>query len=82
VTRAGPTRSHVDLDLAADIPVVWDPEVDVDFDLIWSCNGNMLSVTSTKPTIHVDSKWYSEILSLGFVEVVDDKLENYLKRVS
>src|SRR4030095_7899028 len=80
VTRACPagvepcSTIHVDLDLAADVfgP---DPGVDVQFDLTFACTDGTLSITSSNVLIDADSDWYWEALSLGLLNLVDDKVK-------
>jgi hypothetical protein len=56
---------HVDLDLMYD--TVFDPEIDVDFDLRITCNAGAYSITVMNVKVDVDSPWYSEILGIGLV---------------
>ncbi len=72
---------HLDLDLAADINNWWDPAVDVDFDLMISCMGGELSIEAMNVDIDVDSKWYSELLSLGIINVIDGIAEDRVREI-
>jgi hypothetical protein len=71
-----PQTVHMDLDLAVHVPHWWDPAVDVDFDLVWNCTNGVLSVAADNVKVDVDSDWYSEVLSIGLVEFVDNIAEN------
>jgi hypothetical protein len=66
---------HVDLDLAADV-FGFDPEVDVDFDLRFSCSNGTIAVTTLNRRVNVDSAWYAELLSLGLINILDNTVAN------
>jgi PLAT/LH2 domain len=72
------TTLHVDLDLHYQVPVYFDPEVDVDFDIRVSCkevDGQKRIVFDVvNVNVAVDSDWYSEVLSLGLVDFIGNKL--------
>jgi len=57
VSRARISNSvHVDLDLAYDVPLAPDPEVDVDFDLVFSCSSGTVNITpkNVKHSVHTN----------------------------
>jgi hypothetical protein len=58
---------HVDLDLAYDVSWLPDPEVDVDFDLVFSCSTGVIKISLKNLKIKVDSAWYSEVLGVGLI---------------
>lgn len=70
--RKDDTTLHVDLDLKYPIRLFPDLEVDVDFDLGFSCSAGVVSVAVSNVKVKADSAWYTEILSLGLVEFLDD----------
>lgn len=60
-------RLHVDIDLEADVPILADPEIDIDFDLRFamSCNQSAqtvtLSITSENMHANVDFDFLTEV---------------------
>jgi hypothetical protein len=70
VSRRNSNNLAVDLDLKLDVPHWFDPIVDVDFD-IRLCKNNQPSFEVTNQRVHVDSRWYSEVLSLSMINIVD-----------
>jgi hypothetical protein len=68
---------HVDLDLAADVTILPDPGVDIDFDLVFSCDvDNKLLITSTNLAVDVDSSIVWEVLTLDLIEIMDTKVDH------
>ncbi len=50
--KAGPNPTiHFDLDLAKDVNNFFDPEVDVDFDLVFSCANGKITLELQNPTV-------------------------------
>ena len=58
---------HVDLDLAADVNYLPDPEVDIDFDVEFECTEEGVLMATTNIDIDADSDWFWEVLSLGTI---------------
>ena len=78
--RAATRVVGVDLDLAANVPG-FDPEVDIDFELHASAtlspDGHpVANVTLENLDVDADYDWWQEFLSLGLVELVEDKIED------
>jgi len=73
-SRKDAATLHVDLDLKYPIPYWPDAEVDVDFDLIFSCHAGLFNVAVRNLKVVADSAWYTEILSLGFGDLIIDNL--------
>ncbi len=67
-------RIHVDLDLVIDISGGPDAELDVDFDIEMSCVCGDFRTTITQVKVGVDSRWYSEALTLGVIQFLDNYL--------
>ncbi len=72
----------VDLDLAYSVDYWFDPEVDVDFDLDFSCSGGKISTLPSHFRFNVDSAWYSELLSLGIAQLSDSIASGVLNGIS
>lgn len=53
VTRKDQRALHVDLDLSYDKDLSTDPEVDIDFDIRFGCNGNEVTVSAQNVKIEV-----------------------------
>lgn len=70
VSAKSDSTIDVDLDLAYSANNWWDPEVDVNFDLEL-CPGGSPQPRVTNVRVDVDSRWYSELLSLGVAEILD-----------
>jgi hypothetical protein len=79
VSRKDNNTVHVDVDLALDVNNWWDPAVDLDFD-ITLCEGGVFSPKVRNRKVDVDSKWYSEVLSFGIVELVDHKADAFIMK--
>jgi len=75
-TRKDYNTLAIDLDLAYSVDNWFDPEVDVDFDLDFSCTGGTINAQPRNVAVHVDSSWYSDVLSLGIVELVDSRVRD------
>jgi PLAT/LH2 domain/CARDB len=85
-TRLDDQALHVDLDLEYLFDHLANPEVDVDFDLRFSCQEGKINIKSENVVFNVDSPWWEEVLTLGFVELIDSKvrrgIENAFKPIS
>jgi hypothetical protein len=77
-TRAGTTRQAIDVDLAATIDGWADPEVEVDFELRWSCTDGQLRISSEDVSVNVDGALWLDILTLGIQAIVLEVVENKL----
>jgi hypothetical protein len=55
ITQVNATDLHVDVDLAYEVDVLPDPDVDMDFDLRFSCQGGVVSITPRNLNIVVGS---------------------------
>jgi hypothetical protein len=72
-------RVRVDLDLAADVPFFFDPEVDVEFTLVFSCSSGVIRIATTNFAVDVDSSLVWKVLTLGAVELLDDLVRNAIQ---
>lgn len=86
VSRTDSSTIHVDLDLAASVPVIWDPEVDVDFDIRFACNGGQISLTVMNAEVDTDYPWYIDIFTLTLLDdviqlFVPDSLNDSLNNI-
>jgi hypothetical protein len=72
-------KIHFDLDLAADVTALPDPEVDVDFDLDISCEEGEFSFRTENVKIDADSSWFWEVLSVKLIEILDVIVEGKVK---
>ena len=70
---------HVDIDLAADVNNLPDPEVDIDLDIAFECTGEGIVMTTTNIDIQADSDWFWEVLSLGTINFLDNKVEDEIR---
>jgi hypothetical protein len=85
VTRKNDNTLHIDLDLAYDLDNWFDPEVDVDLDMAFTCADGKLVLTASNVDVHVDANWITDVLSLGLVniaehyidEAIEDALQNF-----
>ncbi|MCK6544983.1 hypothetical protein L6R52_03890 [Myxococcota bacterium] len=77
-TRASASRQAIDVDLAASIDGWADPEVEVDFELRWSCSGGQLQISSEDVSVNVDGALWLDILTLGIQAIVLEVVENKL----
>jgi hypothetical protein len=75
VTRADDTAVHVGLALKARVRGWFDPDVDVDFDLRFSCSGGRIEITLEDLSVDVDSRFIAEVLSFGFIEAIENRIE-------
>lgn len=64
VTKKSSKSVHVDLDLAYDLPGPYNPEVDVDFDLAFSCSSGKVTATAKNYDAHLDSVIYDYLKNL------------------
>ncbi|TAH52827.1 MAG: hypothetical protein EYC68_05470 [Chloroflexota bacterium] len=64
VTKKTNESVHVDLDLAYDLPGPYNPEVDVDFDLAFSCSSGKVTATAENYDAHLDSIIYDYLKNL------------------
>lgn len=69
--RRNDTTLDIDLDLKYPVRLLPDMEVDVNFDLAFSCSAGIVSVAVQNMKVNVDSSWLTEFLSLGVVEFLD-----------
>ena len=83
-------KLHVTLDLKADaawgiIPIP-DPRVDLAFDLNFECQNDNFVISSEAISADVDSSWYWELLSAGFINILDilvgEKIESSWTEIS
>lgn len=70
-TRKDGQALHIDLDLESRIDYLANPEVDIDFDLRFSCQEGKIKIKTEKVVVDVDSPWYQEVLTLGIAEYID-----------
>jgi hypothetical protein len=75
---------HVDLDLAADAPLLPDPGVDIDFDLVFSCatqpDGKIqLEITSTNVHAEADSSIFWELITFDLIDFLDSHVTDSVK---
>ncbi len=74
---------HVDLDMAYDVRFAFDPEVDVDFDLVFSCSSGVVKITMKNLKIDVDSAWYSKVLIIGsLIDYLGNKIGSAASQIS
>lgn len=80
VTKKTSKSVHVDLDLAYDLPGPYNPEVDVDFDVVFSCASGKITARGTNYDAHLNSIVYDYLKNLlpGFGADLLDKLTNYV----
>lgn len=64
VTKKSSTAVHVDLDLEYGLPLLPNPEVDVDFDLTFSCANGKVAATASNYDAHLDSVIYDYLKNL------------------
>lgn len=64
VTPKSAKSVHVDLDLAYNLPGPYNPEVDVDFDLVFSCKGGKITAKAKNYDAHLDSLVYDYLKNL------------------
>ena len=72
----GPPRLRIDLDQKADVNNLPDVGVDIDFDLLFVCDGDTLRITSTDPDVDADSDLFWEVISLGTINLLDNKVRD------
>lgn len=69
VSRKDSSTMHVDLDLAASVDWLPNPEVDVDMDLgvgfVASGGGWELQINTVNSTVNVDYAWWAELISIA-----------------
>jgi hypothetical protein len=82
VERAGIRSLRVDIDLAYRVNNWFDPGVDMDFNLNLSCNRGNLRIQPSNFSFHVDSDWYSELLSLGIAQLTDATANGVLNGIA
>jgi hypothetical protein len=79
-SAGGTARSvRVDLDLAADLPLLPDPAVDVDFDLRFSCTAGQITVSTAAFHVDVSSSTVLQVITLGLIGLIDDMVANAIK---
>ncbi len=78
VTKRDDQTLHVDLDLAVEVPG-FNPEVDIDFDLVIACGGGKISAVTRNMKVDVDSSWYAEVLSLSGYDALDHILRGIIR---
>lgn len=69
----------VDLDLGLDLNNWFDPEVDINFE-VHLCKDGAFAPSVKNRKVNVDSRWYSEVVSLGIAQLVDDKAHDRIAR--
>ena len=80
VKRLNDTTLEVDLDLGVDVPVLGDPEVDINFHLNFNLTCNQaagtatLVVTTTDFDASVDFDLLDEIVTLGGINYFEDRI--------
>ncbi len=76
-------KIHVNLDLEADANILdlgtVTPEVDIDFDVEFICEGDSLSIQTTNFDVVADQELIWEVLSLGFLDWVDGEVEDAIR---
>jgi hypothetical protein len=77
-TRQDGQALRMDLDL--EYHGVVTPEVDVDFDLRFSCQEGTIEIRTENLVVNVDSPWWQEVLTLGIAEYVDRKVRRGIER--
>ena len=82
VTFVDAERLHVDLDLEADVPIVQDPEIDIDFDLRFSIDCTAQTATLRIDTENLDASVDFDFLTelLGNILTVGQfgRIENWI----
>ncbi|WP_426320752.1 hypothetical protein [Microbacterium sp. E-13] len=77
-------RLHVDLDLQADVPIVSDPEVDIDFDLRFAIDCNptegtaTLNITTENSGANVDFGFLTELFGTILTAGQFGRIEDYI----
>jgi hypothetical protein len=74
--RADDTAVHVGLGLEARVRGWFDPDVDVDFDLRFTCAEGRIELTVENLLVDVDSRFIAEVLSFGFIEAIENRIED------
>jgi hypothetical protein len=62
------------------VPYWFNPEVDVDFDMEVRCVNNQITLDVKNVVVVADSSWYSEVLSLGLIQFLDNYLTGELNQ--
>lgn len=70
-TRQDDQALHIDLDLEYPIDGLANPEVDVVFDLRFSCREGKIEINSENVKVKVDSPWWQEVLIPVIAEIID-----------
>ena len=81
-TRVNESTLHVDVDLEADVSGP-NPEVDLDFDLIFAitCDDDVaiLTIDTANYDPDVNYSWFDDLITLGIVEAFDDDIKKRIK---